>query len=69
MKTISLTYENVGDYGAWIVPDDEDKSKMWLPLKNRDLYMPESVIALGEDGTPAGCLMFIRLSEKEVLLD
>ena len=21
MKTISLTYENVGDYGAWIVPD------------------------------------------------
>jgi GNAT superfamily N-acetyltransferase len=48
---------------------DEDTSKTWLPLKNRDLYMPESVIALEEDGTPAGCLMFIRLSEKEVLLD
>ncbi len=46
-----------------------DPVKTWISLKPRDVYMPQSVVAINSDGTPAGCLMLTQFSQKEVVLD
>ncbi len=57
MKTISLTYENVGDYGAWIVPD---------MAENLDREYYRGLILEDDEDTPvAGMLYEILYNEEE----